>query len=140
MAWLGKPDPVDAAVLDEGYVDRLAKHVGIIVACELLADGMIELTDRLDRLANLAADNRVEEIGSLAHDIAGISGHLGLTALSARAVTATRACRSEEWPEAEALVAPMLDLREASISALVAFCKSRNPAAPDPLGDEIPRS
>lgn len=138
MAWLGKHDPDEPAVLDEGYLDRLAKHVGVIAACELLADGMLELTDRLDKLASLAAEGRIDEIGSLTHDIAGVAGHLGLSALSMRAVDATRASRETQMMKPEVLVASLLDLREASIAALVDFCKSRNPAVPPPGSDEKP--
>jgi HPt (histidine-containing phosphotransfer) domain-containing protein len=60
---------------------------------ELLADGLIELTDRLARLAELAAAGDLESIARLGHDLVGMTGHLGLTRLSAAAAEMNRAAR-----------------------------------------------
>jgi HPt (histidine-containing phosphotransfer) domain-containing protein len=64
------------------------------VLAELLADGLIELTDRLARLAELEAAGDLDAIARLGHDLVGMAGHLGLARLSAVAAEMNRAARA----------------------------------------------
>jgi HPt (histidine-containing phosphotransfer) domain-containing protein len=86
------PEP-EQPMLDTGYLARLAGHVGTTVLAELMADGLIELTDRLARLAELAAAGDLDGIARLGHDLVGMAGHLGLARLSAAAAEMNRAAR-----------------------------------------------
>jgi HPt (histidine-containing phosphotransfer) domain-containing protein len=80
-------------VLDTGYLARLAAHLGADLTAELLADGMIDLADRLGRLGELAAAGDAEAIARLGHDLVGMCGHLGLTRLSVAAADLNRSAR-----------------------------------------------
>lgn len=80
-------------MLDPGYLARLARHVGGTVLAELMADGLIELSDRMTRLEELAAAGDLEGIARLGHDLVGMAGHLGLARLSAAAAAMNRAAR-----------------------------------------------
>lgn len=123
IAWSGKRDEPDVAVLDLDYLDRLSAHLGADVASELLADGMLELADRLDRVADLADKNDVDSLLRLTHDITGASGHLGLAALSRHAATANRDLRHATRGKVARIVRPMLEVRSASIEALGNYCR-----------------
>ena len=79
--------------LDAEYLARLCGHLGASVLAELLADGLIELTDRLARLDELAAARDLDGIARLGHDLVGMAGHLGLSRLSAAAAEMNRAAR-----------------------------------------------
>jgi len=79
--------------LDSGYLARLASHLGQAVMDELLADGLIELTDRLQRAKDLAATGEMDALARLGHDLVGMAGHLGLARLSSAAAGLNRAAR-----------------------------------------------
>lgn len=81
------------AVLDEPYLERLAGHVGDDVLRELLSDGVLELSDRLETVAEQVRIGDREQVARLVHDIAGVSGHLGLSLMSAAAVQMERDLR-----------------------------------------------
>lgn len=103
--WM-KPEP-EPPVLDSAYLARLAGHLGQTMLDELLADGLIELTDRVARIAELSAAGDREGLRRLGHDIVGMAGHLGLSRLSATAAQLGRALRREEgdgiWAAADLL-------------------------------------
>ncbi len=82
--------------LDEDFLARLAGHVGQSVLAELAADGLIELTDRLNRLAELQVAGDSDAIARLGHDLVGMAGHLGLSRLSAAAAALNRAARADD--------------------------------------------
>jgi len=88
-----QPAP-DLPVLDEDFLARLAGHVGTAVLSELAADGLIELTDRLNRLTELRKERDSDAIARLGHDLVGMAGHLGLARLSAAAAALNRAARA----------------------------------------------
>ena len=122
MKWF-KRAPVSARpVLDRSYLERLANHIGETETRELMADGMLELSDRLDRLAELGAKGQLETVASLCHEIAGAAGHQGLAALSHAAVEANRKAREENPPSANKLAESVLRHRKAAIEALSAYC------------------
>jgi HPt (histidine-containing phosphotransfer) domain-containing protein len=120
--WFRKIETPEPPVLDDGYLDRLAKHIGPAQVRELLADGLLELTDRLDRLREQAAREEIEEIGKLCHDIAGAAGHLGLSRLSHAAVEGCRLSRGEDPPAAAAIIADIEAARAESLAAANRFC------------------
>lgn len=122
IAWSGRKEEPEIPILDLDYLDRLSGHLGPEVATELLADGMLELADRLDRVAMLADDGDVDSLVRLTHDIAGASGHLGLLALSRHASAANRDLRHVNASAAPRIIRPMLDVRSASIDALGKYC------------------
>ena len=86
------PEP-EKPTLDAEYLARLSGHLGASVLAELLADGLLELTDRLARLDELAVAGDLDGIARLGHDLVGMAGHLGLTRLSAAAAGINRAAR-----------------------------------------------
>jgi HPt (histidine-containing phosphotransfer) domain-containing protein len=111
------PEP-DRPILDTGYLARLAGHIGTTVMVELLADGMIELTDRLTRLGELAAAGDPDAIARLGHDLVAVAGHLGLNRLSAAAAGMNRAARDRPGADAASLVPGVRQLGEQSIDAM----------------------
>lgn len=80
-------------MLDEGFLGRLAGFVGQAVLAELAADGLIELADRLARLAEKMADGDLDAVARTGHDLVGMAGHLGLARLSVAAAEMNRAAR-----------------------------------------------
>ena len=123
--WLKKTEQPARPVLDEDYLLRLEKHLGRDVTLELAADGLIELTDRLARLDQLALDGEMAEIAALAHDLAGMSGHLGLARLSQMSVELNRNARAGETTDAGELIAPVVEVAPASLEALSHFLGAR---------------
>jgi hypothetical protein len=101
-------DPEPPA-LDADYLARLRSLLGDAVLDELLQDGLlqdglIELADRLVRLAEMRAADDREGLAELGHDLVGMAGHLGLSALSAAAAAMNRAARGAS-ADASALAA-----------------------------------
>jgi HPt (histidine-containing phosphotransfer) domain-containing protein len=110
--------PPDRPVLDTAYLDRLAAHLGAQTVDELLADGLIELCDRLERMEGLAAAGERETFLALMHDLTAIAGHLGLAELSALAAQANREGRSDADAPLDALAAPLNTAAPAALTAL----------------------
>ena len=128
IPWRKTPEEPQRPVLDMSYLDRLSSHLGTDITGELLADGMFELADRLDRVEELTTAGDVDGLLRLTHDIAGASGHLGLSRLSAAAAAANRDLRQVEGSGARSVVQPLIDCRSASIDALGRFCRGLNPS------------
>ncbi|MHA1529898.1 MAG: Hpt domain-containing protein [Alphaproteobacteria bacterium] len=111
------PEP-ERPTLDTGYLTRLGGHLGASVRDELMADGLIELSDRLARLEELAAAGDLDGIARLGHDLVGMAGHLGLTRLSAAAAGMNRAAREGAEDRAAALAAEIRWLGTESVDAM----------------------
>ena len=111
------PEP-EKPTLDAEYLARLSGHLGASVLAELLADGLIELTDRLARLDELAAAGDLDGIARLGHDLVGMTGHLGLTRLSAAAAEMNRAARGGAAGQAEAEAAEVRRLGSEAVEAM----------------------
>ena len=107
-----------APVLDRDYLDRLGAQLGEEPLAELLADGLVELTDRLDRLADHARDHARDEALSLVHDLTSLAGHLGLARLSLTAAACQKALRRHASGDHAALLCPVLAEGEAACRAL----------------------
>lgn len=120
-----RPPGADAQILDEAFLGRLERHVGPAVLRELLADGLIELTDRLERLAQAVDDGHREEVFRIGHDIAGLAGHIGLSALSAHAVAMNRAARAEPDRAVATVAAPVIAAGPSAVDALRARLDAR---------------
>ena len=123
MTW-GNKGAVDVPpVLDTAYLQRLQKHLGEDVTRELMADGILELSDRLDRLDALASAGQIGELRKLTHDITGAAGHLGLSALSFLAAEANRALREDNESCRASVMQQVLEYKNKSLDALARFCK-----------------
>ena len=109
-----------APVLDPGYVGRLEEQVGADVVAELFADGLVELSDRLDRLADAARDRERDSALALAHDLTSVAGHLGLARLSLTAADCQRVLRRPDPGDLLGAVEPLLAEGAAAIEALCA--------------------
>ncbi len=96
MSWLRSDGDGAYPRIDERYLDRLEELLGEEKLREILSDGLIELADRLEQIRVLAAENRRDEIGAVAHDLVGTAGYLGLTRLSLAATDLERAARGGE--------------------------------------------
>jgi len=112
-----RPEP-DRPLLDLAYLARLQQHVGTTVLVELLADGLIELTDRLTRLGEMAEAGDLDGIARLGHDLVGMAGHLGLARLSATAAAMNRAARGEADADPAPLIAEARQIGAASTAAI----------------------
>lgn len=135
-----REEPVpDTAFLNMDYLQRLSRHLGNDVTRELLADGMIDLSDRLNRVEGLVEAGDADGLARLAHEVAGAAGHLGLAALSVAAVGAQRELREDgaAGPEVLARIgATLVDLRAPSIEALAEYCGiGTDRFAPDAAGN-----
>lgn len=111
------PEP-EQPILDTGYLARLGGHIGVTVMSELMADGLIELTDRLTRLGELVAAGDLDGIARLGHDLVGMAGHLGLTRLSALAAGMNRTAREGDNATTAPLVAEVRRVGAASTDAM----------------------
>lgn len=87
--------PVESVrpTLDTDYLARLEGHLGEAALAELLADGLIELSDRLRRMGELERNGDLDSIARLGHDLVGMAGNLGLARLSVAAAELNRAAR-----------------------------------------------
>lgn len=121
--WLSKGQKSAPPILDTGYLERLANHIGERETRELIADGMLELTENLDRIRRLTERGSVEEIGKLAHQIAGSAGHQGLSAMSIAAVEAARMARETPTIAAVDLADMILAHRDEALKALAEYCR-----------------
>jgi HPt (histidine-containing phosphotransfer) domain-containing protein len=106
-------------ILDCDYLDGLRRYLGTPQACELLADGMLELVGRLDRLSELADAGESGEVAALAHEIVGAAGHLGLSLIAHYAALASQAARRGD---ASAWVRAVQEVRSDSIGRLRDYC------------------
>jgi HPt (histidine-containing phosphotransfer) domain-containing protein len=111
-------------ILDSDYLARLSAHVGATVLTELLADGLIELTDRLARLEELATGNDFDGIAQIGHDLVGMGGHLGLARLSRAAAEMSRAARGGCVGDAGALIAVTARLAADSTDAIRCYLRA----------------
>lgn len=125
IPWRSNSGLAEAPILDLSYLERLSGHLGAEVTSELLADGMLELADRLDQLHGFAEDGDLQVLRRLTHDIIGASGHMGLSALSQAAAAANRELHAPEPSGLVRIVRPLVDLRNASIDALGQYCRQR---------------
>ena len=123
IKWANKREVDVPPMLDTAYLQRLQKHLGEDVTRELMADGIIELSDRLDRLGALVGEGQVGELRKLTHDITGAAGHLGLSALSFFAAEANRTLREAGADERAGAMEKVLACKARSLDALARFCK-----------------
>lgn len=114
-------------LLDVGFIERLETHLGAEIITELLADGMIEIADRIERLQADAREGKVDAVARLCHDIAGASGQIGLSRLSRAAADLNRILRDDTGDHARALRDPLVPVGAESIEALGAFVAERAP-------------
>jgi HPt (histidine-containing phosphotransfer) domain-containing protein len=93
MSWLGANGEGEYPTVDEGYLGRLTELLGAEKLREILSDGLLELSDRLEQVRLLAADGRQDDLARAAHDLVGTAGYLGFTCLSLAAADLERAAR-----------------------------------------------
>ena len=121
----------DLPILDEGFLGRLAGYVGQSILAELAADGLIELADRLGRLAEQMADGDLDAVARIGHDLVGISGHLGLARLSAAAAAMNRAARNGDRAASVAQVDRVCRLGTEADVALRSYLAEHTDGAPE---------
>jgi len=124
MKWFSVRQDNAPVVLDHGYLQRLSKHIGERETRELLADGMLDLMDRLATLQKCGEADDLTGVANLMHEIAGAAGHQGLTAMSHAAFEASRFIRETPAANAADMAALVLQYKDASIAALAQFCSS----------------
>lgn len=95
-----RPAEPERPTLDTDYLDRLQGHLGRAALAELIADGLIELSDRLKRLGELERAGDLDAIARLGHDLVGMAGNLALARLSVAAAEMNRVARDGARAEA----------------------------------------
>jgi len=130
MKWFSARQENTPVILDHGYLQRLSKHIGERETRELLADGMLDLTDRLTTLRGYGDAGNLKGVADLLHEIAGAAGHQGLTAMSHAAFEASRQIRENPQVNAADMAALVLHYQDASIAALAQFCSSESSEDP----------
>ena len=88
-----RPAEPDRPTLDTRFLARLEGHLGSDVLAELVADGLIELSDRIKRLGEIQRRGDFEAMARLGHDLVGMAGNLGLARLSSASAAMHRAAR-----------------------------------------------
>lgn len=126
MRWFSVREKSEPVILDLGYLQRLAKHIGVTETRELLADGMLDLTDRLELLESHGQNGDLKAVAELIHEIAGAAGHQGLTAMSHAAFQASRMARENPKLSAADLADQVLGYQEASLTALAQYCNGQD--------------
>ncbi len=132
--WLIRTETPAPDTLDEGYLARLQRHVGADAMGELIDDGMLELADKLDHLAEQEGTDDIKHVAAVCHDIAGAAGNLGLTALTRVAVEANRQALGDTSPAPDDLVQLVVACRVPAMEALTQFragCSISARASPD---------
>lgn len=111
----------DNPLLDNSYLSELNRHLGPEIAIDLLADGVLALTDRVGSLAQAVqnAEDPEGALARLAHDIVGTAGQLGLHRLvhAARQLERKAIARAETGIEQRNLAV----LTDQSLAALTAY-------------------
>lgn len=118
--WRRRESREKPALLDEQYLARLETHLGEAALRELLSDGLLELSDRVGRIPGMVVAGDDAELSGLMHDIAGLSGHLGLTQLSHAAVAAGREVQQGR-PAGSGAASPVLAAAPEAIAAIRYF-------------------
>lgn len=126
MKWFSVQHEDEPVILDYGYLQRLSKHIGERETRELLADAMLDLTDRLAILDKHGQAGNLKAVADLMHEIAGAAGHQGLTAMSHAAFEACRLIQQLPNPNPSVIADMVLRHRDASIAALAEFCNGQN--------------
>lgn len=116
-------------LLDSNYIDGLRRHLGPEVTIDILADGLMSLTDRLNRLKDLrAAKAGRHDLAQSAHDIVGTGGQLGLHRLTHAARQMERAAITESRQKLVARMEETLEFGERSLDALRIFMDAEDPS------------
>lgn len=126
------PQPSGPPVLDKAFLTRLARHIGWDSVYELAADGLLELSDRLQQISESAEGGDREAVLRVEHDIAAVAGHIGLSALSMAAAGANREGRRDAALTARHLAQPVLDMGPQSLAALRELLDGEPPVTVDP--------
>lgn len=106
-------------LIDVDYLARLGAHIGAEAARDLVAGGIPDLADLIDRLAATAI-SETAAVARLAHEISGAAATLGLARLAQHAARADRAARANR--DTTRPVAAVLRSRPDSLDALRRWC------------------
>lgn len=111
----------ESPLLDQAYLEELKRHLGAEIAKDILADGVLALTDRVGGLADAArsAPDPEGTLAQLAHDIVGTAGQLGLH----RVVHAARLLERKAIARADTLAHQqnLLVLADRSLAAMAEY-------------------
>ncbi len=120
-------------ILDRTTFDSLAEVMAPDAVMTVVVEAAEDIGERLDRVAAMAArgEDALEsapasaeaEAELLAHDLAGLSGQVGLAAMAAAARELERAIRTGEELHIAAAADALIGLREESLGALSAAAR-----------------
>ena len=116
-AQMGQGGACDYHLLDRVYLTELQGHIGSDFTIEILSDGIISLSDRLDRLRQMPFSD-LSGIANLAHTVTGVAGQIGLHTLSATVRALEHAAIRHERDKIEPLLAKASDHGAASLDQL----------------------
>lgn len=91
---LPEPSPPSGDLVDLAAAVALRRAVGAAAFAELAADMLFETEERLARIEAELASGDLDAGARVAHDLAGVSGAIGLAEVSAAARALERACAS----------------------------------------------
>lgn len=122
---LPKPSPPPGDLVDLAAAGALRRAVGATTFAELAADMLFETEERLARIETEIACGDLDAAARVAHDLAGVSGAVGLAEVSAAARILERACASGApgralmaWRRLSAVGRPSLSAARALFSGL----------------------
>lgn len=107
-------------VLDHNVLDVLSVSVGEEVMGDLIAAGVADMRDHVQRLLDLAGTGDADVVRAVAHDLKSAAGSFGAMRLHNRARTVEVACREGRAADALASIAPVETAAEDAFAALVA--------------------
>lgn len=111
----------DLPLIDDAMLTGLRDALGAGTDA-LVAKAAEVVTERMDRIAALAADahggETTESLATLAHEVGGVSGQVGMAKLSAEALALERLCRGDGEADPRAAVESLSDTARRSLEAI----------------------
>lgn len=115
--WLPGKRRQPPPVLDQAFLGRVSALVGRADMQERLSDGLLELSDLFDRVAEAVESADNDKLAEAAQDISTIAGHLGLSALASASAETIRQAR-RDISDTSDVAATLLGQRGGALEAL----------------------
>lgn len=117
MLAAGQMKADDSALLDHGVIDGLRTVFGERTGM-LLSRTRQMVAERMEQIGRTDPVTESEPLARLAHEVGGMAGQVGMSALSAEALALERLCRQGEHDAARRMVATLGQTATASLLEL----------------------